>query len=76
MINMTSKPKSKTYIMHHRGQAEHGGYTILGRYKVGARNRKEAEELLRGVVGKHAKVRVYFEDKTSSVVHGTIVKES
>ena len=72
---MASKPKSKTYIVHHRGQAHHGGYTVLGRYKVGARNEKEAEELLRGVVGKHAKVKVYYEDKKSSISHGMVIRE-
>jgi hypothetical protein len=72
---MSSKPKSKTYIVHHRGQAHHGGYTVLGRYKIGARNVKEAESLLRTVVGKHAKVAVYYEETKSLVSHGTIIKE-
>lgn len=73
---MASKPKSKTYIVHHRGQASHGGYTVLGRYKIGARNEKEAEEFLRKEVGKHAKVKVYYEEKKNLVSHGTIIKEN
>lgn len=72
---MSSKPKEKTYIVHHRGQANHGGYTVLGRYKVGARNEKEAESLLRKVVGKHAKVVVYYENQKDLVSHGTVIKE-
>lgn len=73
---MASKPKrSKTYIIHHRGQANHGGYTVLGRYRIGAKNEKEAEELLRGKVGKHAKVKVYYEEKEKLVSHGIIIRE-
>jgi hypothetical protein len=74
-ITMGSKPKSKTYIVHHRGQAEHGGYTILGRYKIGARNEMEAEDLLRGTVGKHAKVKVYYEEKEKVTSHGIVIRE-
>lgn len=72
---MTSKPKSKTYIVHHRGQTNHGGYTVLGRYKIGARNEKEAEDLLRKEVGKHSKVKVYYEEWKSAVPHGIVIKE-
>lgn len=72
---MASKPKAKTYIVHHRGRANHGGFTVLGRYKIGARNEKEAEKLLRGIVGKHTKVNVYYEEKNKLVPHGTIIKE-
>lgn len=72
---MASKPKCKTYIVLHRGQASHGGYTTLGRYIVGARNEKEAESLLRGSVGKHAKVSVYYEDKHKKVSHGTVTRD-
>ncbi|MFF2531310.1 hypothetical protein ACFVS2_20620 [Brevibacillus sp. NPDC058079] len=72
---MASKPKSKTYIVHHRGQAHHGGYTVLGRYKIGARNEKEAESLLRNVVGKHAKVKVYYEEKNEDIPHGNVTRE-
>jgi len=74
---MASKPKNvKTYIVHHRGQASHGGYTILGRYRIGAKNEKQAEDLLRDVVGKHAKVKVYYEETKNLLAHGVIVKES
>lgn len=74
---MASKPKAKTYIVHHRGQANHGGYTVLGRYRIGARNEKEAEELLRETVGKHAKVKMYYEEKNKekAVSHGIVIKE-
>jgi hypothetical protein len=72
---MASKPKTKNYIVHHRGQAHHGGYTVLGRYKVGARNEKEAEDLLKEVVGKHAKVKVYYEVKNILLSHGVVIKE-
>lgn len=72
---MASKPKSKTYIVHHRGQANNGGYTVLGRYKIGARSPREAEGLLRKVVGKHAKVCVYYEDKNVLLSCGTVIKD-
>jgi len=72
---LASKPKSKTYIVHHRGQTIHGLYGVLGRYRVSARNEKEAEELLKGVVGKHAKVKVYYEDKKTHMIHGQVIRE-
>ncbi|WCK57389.1 hypothetical protein PP175_25315 (plasmid) [Aneurinibacillus sp. Ricciae_BoGa-3] len=73
---MASKPKSRTYIMHHRGRAQHGGFTVLGRYKVGARNEKEAETFLREVVGKHAKVSVYYEETIDLVHHRSVIQQS
>jgi hypothetical protein len=73
---VASKPKSKTYIVHHNGQAHHGGYTTLARYKVGARNEDEAVQMVRGIVGKHVKVRVYYEEKENLVSHGTVILES
>lgn len=72
---MASKPKSRTFIVHHRGQAHHGGFTVLGRYRIGARNEKEAESLLKDVVGKHAKVKVYYEDKNLKTPHGEVICE-
>lgn len=72
---MASKPKSNTYIVHHRGHTRDGGYTVLGRYKVGARNEKEAEDFLRKIVGKHTKVKVYYKDESSNIPHGTVIKE-
>lgn len=71
---MASKPKSKTFIVHHRGQTNSGGFMVLGRYKIGARNPKEAEDLLRAVVGKHVKVKVYYEDKTRAMPHGVVTR--
>jgi hypothetical protein len=70
---MASKPKSKTFIVHQNGNYKEP--TVIGRYKVGARDRKEAESLLRGVIGKHTKVRVYYEEKVKLVPHGTVTKE-
>lgn len=73
---MSSKPKrTKTFIVHHRGQASHGGYTVLGRYKVGAKSKEQAEELLRQEVGKHCKVKVYYEDKDGVMPHGVVIRE-
>lgn len=75
-MKMASKPKnSKTYIVHHRGQASHGGYTVLGRYRVGAKNPEEAESFLREVVGKHAKVKMYYEEQEKLLPHHTVIKE-
>lgn len=71
---MSSKPKNvKTYIVHHRGKAHHGGYTILGRYIVGAKNEKEAEKFLRETIGKHAKVKVYYEDTKKTLSYGMVI---
>jgi len=68
---MASKPKgSKTFIVHHRASN-----TIVGRYKVGAKNEKEAESFLRVHVGKHAKVKVYYEETKSLVPHKTVLRE-
>ena len=72
---MGSKPKSKTYIVHHRGKSLQRGYTVLGRYKVGARNEKEAAKLLRETVGKHAKVQVYYVETKNLVAHGVVQKD-
>jgi hypothetical protein len=75
---MASKPKAKTYIVHHRGKArDHPGNKILGRYRVGARNENEAENLLREHVGKHAKVKVYYQEREEKkfLSHGIIVRE-
>lgn len=70
---MASKPKSKTFIVHQNGNYKQP--TVIGRYKVGARDKKEAESLLREVIGKHTKVRVYYEEKVKLVPHGTVIKE-
>lgn len=73
---MASKTKrSKTYIVHHRGHSQHGGYTTLGRYRVGAKNEKEAEMYLRNKIGKHHKVRVYYEEKEKLLSNGVVIKE-
>lgn len=72
---MASKPKAKTYIVHHRGRGPLGTCMVHGRYKVGARNEKEAEDLLRQVVGKHAKVKVYYRDDKKYVPHGHVSKD-
>ncbi|MEH6848185.1 hypothetical protein [Bacillus thuringiensis] len=71
---MVSKPKSKTFVVHHRGQASHGGYTILGGYRVGARNEKEAEDFVKNKIGKHAKVKTYRQLEENTVPHGDVVE--
>lgn len=73
---MASKPKQRTFIVLHRGQSEHGIFTTLGRYRVGARNEKEAEDLVKAEVGKHIKVKVYYEEKRNLLSHGLVIKES
>lgn len=72
---MSSKPKSKTYIVHHNGTYRQP--TVIGRYRVGARNEDEAVKILRGSLGKHIKARVYYEEKNEAklVPHGTVIKE-
>lgn len=72
---MASKPKNvRVFIVHHNGR-KNGGCVCLGRYKIGARNETEAETLLREVVGKHAKVKVYYEDLKSYMPYGNVIKE-
>lgn len=39
------------------------GATTMGRFRVGAKNEKEAEQLVRDKVGKHIKCNVYYEEK-------------
>lgn len=66
-ISIASKPKSKTYIVHHRV-----GSIVRGRYRIGARNVKEAEQLLRNKLGKHITAKVYYEDNSRKTPHGTV----
>lgn len=73
---MSNKKPANTYIVQHRGKSAERGCTVFGRYKVGAKNEKEAEALLREVVGKHAKVKVYYQVKNGVIVsRGTVLKE-
>jgi hypothetical protein len=67
---MASKPKSRTYIVHHRV-----GSLAMGRYQIGARNAEEAEKMLRDKLGKHITAKVYYEDKNKSIPYGTVIKE-
>lgn len=72
---MSSKPKTKTYIvLHFSGSTPNGNHTNIatGRYRVGARNEKEAEELTRTKVGKFARCRVYYQDKYNDMKHGQV----
>lgn len=72
---MGSKPKDvKTYIVL-QGGSYHQHRTIA-RFRVGARNEKEALSLVRKEIGKHAKLRVYYEDKNRFMTHGTVICES
>ena len=73
---MANKKLSNTYIVHHRGKSAERGCCVYGRYKVGAKHEEEAESLLKEIVGKHAKVKVYYQDKTGLMTRGSIVKES
>jgi len=72
---MSSKPKSKTYIVHQNGNF--GEPPVIGRYIVGARNKDESEQLLRAKIGKHTKVRFYYEElaKDKQVAYGTVIKQ-
>jgi hypothetical protein len=71
---MSSKPKTKTFIVHHRGRTKNGGCIILGGYLVSARNEKEAEKLLRESIGKHTKVITKYEAKENTLLYGIIIK--
>ena len=68
---MASKPKqARSYVVHHRASNR-----VVGRYRVGAKNEKEAEQFLRDHIGKHAKVTVYFEMKKNLLPHGMVIDE-
>ncbi|MFE8701180.1 hypothetical protein ACFYKX_11295 [Cytobacillus sp. FJAT-54145] len=71
---MASKPKSRTFIVLRRGR-RNGRCMGMGRFKVGARHAKEAIQLVQGVVGKHTKLRVYYEDPTKFMPHGIVIRE-
>lgn len=70
---MSSKPKSKTFVLIHGGN--YGEPHAKARYLVGAKNEKEAEEILKKKIGKHAKVNVYYKDENNRVKYGEVIKE-
>lgn len=70
---MASKPKTKDFIVHHRAKTKSKGCTVLGRYLIGAKNAKEAEDILKNHIGKHCNVTVYHECKESELKHGEVV---
>jgi hypothetical protein len=71
---MASKPKNtKMYVVHQNGNFKQP--TVIGRFRVGAKNEKEAEDILRKSIGKHTKVRTYYEEKKKLVPYGTVIKE-
>lgn len=73
---MASKPKrTKTFVVHHRGRSNSGGCLTFGRYLVGAKNEEEAEAILREKVGKHSKVRVYYEEKKKLLPYREVIRE-
>ncbi|PER55857.1 hypothetical protein CN495_08890 [Bacillus thuringiensis] len=72
---MGRKKGVQTFIVHHRGRASHGGFTVIGRYRVGAKNEKNAEELLREEIGKHNKVSTYYADGKNDLKYGEVVRE-
>lgn len=75
---MGSKPKTKTYIvLHFSGSTPNGNHTNIatGRYRVGARNEKEAEEFLRKKVGKHTRCRVYYQDDINDMAYAQVVDD-
>lgn len=72
---MSSQVKRwKTYVMHSGSRYTYSRHP-LERWRVGARDEKEAMALLRGVVGKHVKVRIYYEEKEKLLPHGVVVKD-
>ena len=70
---MSSKPKSKVYIVLQGGNF--GQPRTIGRYRVGARNEREAEEILRDHLGKHIKARTYYEVKDAFMPHGMVIDD-
>lgn len=73
-FQMASKTKnSKTYVVHQNGNFRER--TVIGRFLVGAKNPKQAEEFLRDTIGKHTKVRVYYEEKNKLVSYGEVIRQ-
>jgi hypothetical protein len=74
---VSSKPKeAKTFIVLHRNSSGGGPCNLpLGRYRVGAKNAEEAEQFLRDEIGKHRKVKTYYEDKNRTTPYGMVIKE-
>lgn len=72
---MSSKPKNiKTYIVLQSGC--HNQPRTIARFRVGARNEKEAIELVKKEIGNHASLKVYYEDKDKFTTHGIVICES
>lgn len=72
---MASKPKTKTFYVLHRGMCSLGYYTRLAGYRVGARNEKEAIEMVKEVAGKHAKLKAHLSNRFEPVSHGEVIEE-
>lgn len=70
---MSNKLKCKTFIVHQNGT--YGQPTVIGRFRVGAKNEKDAERILRLKIGKHTKVRTYYEEKKDLLPYGVVIKE-
>lgn len=68
---MASKPKNRNFIVLRVGTYGQPRYT--GRYRVGARNGKEAIRFLQEVFGKHAQFMVYYEIVELTIAHGTVI---
>lgn len=73
---MANKKKyKKTYILLHRGRSKDKGCIVFGRYRVGAKNKKDALTLLKNEIGKHCNIEVYYEEKSNLLEVGSIIKE-
>ena len=73
---MTSKTKNKNFIIVEVAPYNKKRYgTISGRYRVSARNEKEALEIIKKKLGKHRSFTIYYEDKKVIVKHGQAVKD-
>lgn len=72
---MASKPKTKSYYVIRRGLCYHGYYTKLAGYEVGARNEKEAMELVKAIAGKHVKLRAYLHLHRKPLPHGEVIED-
>ena len=56
------KKEPSTYIVLHRGRTAKRGCTVLGRYRVGAKNEEEALKFVKAIAGKHIKAEVYYKE--------------
>lgn len=65
----------KTYIVLERKTTKGTMSTTIGRYKVGAKDEKEALKIIREKLGKLRKFNVYYQAEQNTMKYKEVVKE-